>query len=215
VWPEPVRAELNNGWTAFDRDGDVGRLLVERTVLNDMHRQHLIDDAVTWLDALVPAEDDVVDRWGSLGPLEAADRMQAAYEYLVQAVFAYNHKWRPWRTREMVPLLRLAWVPADFHNRMITAAVSSGHDRTAYVARVDALRQVTADLMERLLADGFYKTDPVSEAFLRSHDEPGRAWNIDAWNAEHLQRGAARPSLNMDLSQERPAPGAEPQPPSF
>jgi hypothetical protein len=28
------------------------------------------------------------------------------------------------------------------------------------------------------------------EAFIRSHDEPGRAWNMDEWNRKHAERRA-------------------------
>jgi hypothetical protein len=28
----------------------------------------------------------------------------------------------------------------------------------------------------------------IGEAFIRSHDEPGRAWNMAEWNRHHEQR---------------------------
>ncbi|KPV42324.1 hypothetical protein AN477_18695 [Alicyclobacillus ferrooxydans] len=35
---------------------------------------------------------------------------------------------------------------------------------------------------------GTYGKDPVSEAFIRSHDEPGRAWNMQEWMRRHRDR---------------------------
>jgi len=35
---------------------------------------------------------------------------------------------------------------------------------------------------------GEYGDDVISEAFIRSHDEPGRAWNMDEWNARHREQ---------------------------
>lgn len=187
IWPEAIRAELADGWIAFDRHGEVGRLTAERAAVPEAERQRLIDDALTWGDALT-ASDEPAERWISLGPADAADRLQAAYEYLVQGLFAYNRKWRPWRTREMTALLRLEWLPDNFDRRVMAAAISGGHDLAAYSARADALRHMFAELLEQLRADATYGDDPLSEAFIRSHDEPGRAWNIDAWNVEHRKR---------------------------
>jgi len=187
VWPEAVRAELADGWIGFDRDGEVGRLIADRTAVPEAERQRLIDDALTWGDALT-ANDEPSERWISLGAADAADRLQAAYEDLVQGLFAYNRKWRPWRTREMTALLRLDWLPDNFGRRVMMAAISGGHDLAAYGARADALRDMFAELLEQLRADATYGDDPLSEAFIRSHDEPGRAWNIDAWNTEHHKR---------------------------
>ena len=31
----------------------------------------------------------------------------------------------------------------------------------------------------------------IGEAFIRSHEEPGRAWNMDEWNAQHRSRKVA------------------------
>jgi hypothetical protein len=32
------------------------------------------------------------------------------------------------------------------------------------------------------MADGDYSNTPIDQAFIRSSEEPGRAWNIDEWN---------------------------------
>jgi len=44
--------------------------------------------------------------------------------------------------------------------------------------------------MDRLRADGEYGEDPVAEAFIRGHDEPGRAWNMEEWNRRHVRSHA-------------------------
>lgn len=90
-WPEERRADLQEGWVAYDRNGQVAELIATRTEYPDARRQARLDEAINWLD---------------------------------------HH-----------------------------------------------------------LADGTpereYGTDPVSEAFIRSHDEPGRAWNMEEWSRRH------------------------------
>jgi hypothetical protein len=44
------------------------------------------------------------------------------------------------------------------------------------------------EVIARASAIGVYRTDPIDEAFLRSHAEPGRAWNMAAWYDEHSKR---------------------------
>jgi hypothetical protein len=46
-------------------------------------------------------------------------------------------------------------------------------------------------LIDRLVADGEYGDDVIGEAFIRSHNEPGRAWNMDEWNKKHAERHAS------------------------
>jgi predicted nucleotidyltransferase len=187
-WPEPTRAELAAGWVAFDRSGEVSELISLRTAYPEGVRQSILDDAIPLVrDHLEP---DVVARcWDTLGPVVAGDRLQAVYEYLVKALFAYNRRWRTWRNREMSALLDLPWLPSD---QLQAVAISSGHDRTAYLERADALRRWADRLVDQLVADGTYGADtPDFEAFVRAHDEPGRAWNMDEWNAEHARRRAA------------------------
>jgi hypothetical protein len=188
AWPEPACGELANGWLAFDRDGEVFRLIEERTAYPEDRRQRILDDAIPLIaDHL--AEDVVLRCWDMLGPVVAADRLQAVYEYVVAALFAYSRRWRVWRNREMSALLRLPWLSQDFDTLIMMVAVASGHDREAYLARAQVLRQLSAQLVGRVVADGIYGVeDPVSEAFIRAHDEPGRAWNMDAWKAEHARR---------------------------
>lgn len=190
-WPEPSRAELATGWIAFDRDGEVTRLISERTAYPDDLRLRILDDAIPLIsDHLV---EDVVERtWETLGPVVAGDRLQAVYENLARALFAYNRHWRGWRNREMSALLRLPWLPERFDQQVLAAAVAAGHDRTAYLERADALRRLADELIGRLVEDGVYGAgDPGSEAFVRAHEEPGRAWNMDEWNAEHARRASS------------------------
>lgn len=83
-WPEPTRAELATGWIAFDRDGEVPTLVAEHVTYDDGHRLHQLDEALVWLDQHLD-RDKLVQRWETLEAVVAHDRLQAAYEYLVQA----------------------------------------------------------------------------------------------------------------------------------
>ena len=186
-WPEGRRSELQGGWLAFDRSGQTADLIAARTTYTDAMRISRLDEAVTFLDQHLAA-DKPQARWDSLGCLTAHDRLQAAYEYLVQALFAYNCRWRPWRNREMSFLLALPWLPEDFENRALSAWSISSQDYAGYMNRVEVLRSLFKDLTTRLVKDGLYGDDLLGEAFIRSHDEPGRAWNMDAWNLKHAQR---------------------------
>ena len=184
-WPEERRAELCEGWLAFDRSGQVAKLIATRTSYTDQIRIAKLDEAITWLDQHLSGDRPRL-RWESLGPVIAHDRLQAAYEYLVQALFAYNRRWRPWRNRETSSLLTLPWLPEGFADRALTALNAPSVDHTGYLNRADTLRSFFQDLTARLVADGDYGKDVISEAFIRGHDEPGRAWNMDEWNVKHL-----------------------------
>ena len=85
-------------------------------------------------------------------------------------------------------LLALPWLPEDFENRALSAWSISSQDYAGYMNRVEVLRSLFKDLTTRLVKDGLYGDDLLGEAFIRSHDEPGRAWNMDAWNVKHAQR---------------------------
>ena len=58
----------------------------------------------------------------------------------------------------------------------------------AYLTRASQLSSLFDDLLSRLIADGFYSSTPVDQAFIRAHDEPGFAWNMDDWNSENFER---------------------------
>ncbi len=188
-WPEERRAELCEGWIAFDRSGEVAELIATRTAYTDAIRRARLDEAIVWLDQHLSG-DRPQRRWDSVGPLIAHDCLQAAYHYLVQALFASNRRWRPWRNREMQSLLTLPWLPEGFVHRVLSALNAPSPDYPGYLARVDALQRLFEDLVCCLTADGEYGEDAISEAFIRSHDEPGRSWNMEEWNKRH----AARPT---------------------
>lgn len=120
VWLEAYRAEFGSGWLAFDRDRSLARLIAEKCTYDAQTQQERLDEAITWLDQHL-GEDGPLLRWNTLSPAEAHDRLNAAYDYLVQALFAYNRQWRPWRNREMTALLHLDWLPENFESRVLTA----------------------------------------------------------------------------------------------
>jgi predicted nucleotidyltransferase len=191
VWPESRCAELAAGWVAYDRGGSLATLIAERTGYDDALRVARLDDAITWLDQHLADEEPQV-RWESLGALVAHDRLNAAYGYLAAALFALNRRRRPWRNREMDALLQLPWLQRDFSARALAAACPPAHDRAGYNARVTALRALMADVIAQACIEGIYGDDPVGEAFVRSHEEPGRAWNMAEWEAEHRRRYSRR-----------------------
>lgn len=188
VWPEGRQAELTEGWIAFDRAGTVGQLIAELTAYSDAVRMERLDEALVWLDQHLKW-DDPQELWQSLTPAIAHDRLHAAYGYLVQALFAYNRRWRPWRNREMSYLLKLPWLPDEFAQRVLTALNAPGPDYAGYQARFTMLRTLFDEVRAQLVQDGLYAPDdPVGEAFVRRAEEPGRAWNMDEWNAVHRNR---------------------------
>ncbi|MCI0394469.1 MAG: nucleotidyltransferase domain-containing protein [Chloroflexi bacterium] len=186
-WPEPRRAELSAGWIVFDRKGVIAPMIAERTAYSEILRQERLDEAITWLDQHLGGDRPAV-RWDTLGPAVAHDRLEAAYHYLVQALFAYNRHWLPWRNRQMDSLLQLPWLPENFAARMLLAANAPSVDQKGYLARAEELRSLFNDLLERLTAGGDYSAAPIDQAFIRGHSEPGYAWNMDDWNTEKLRR---------------------------
>lgn len=186
-WPEGRKAELHEGWLAYDRAGKVAPLITARTAYTEDIRTARIDEAITWLDQHLSDEGPQV-RWDTLGPLIAHDRLHAAYSYVVAGLFAYNRRWQPWRNREMSYLLALPWLPQDFEQRALLAANAPSLDHAGYTTRVAALRDLFDALVQQLVSDGFYRKDPISEAFIRRAEEPGRAWNMQVWNERHAQR---------------------------
>ena len=189
VWPEPRCADLAQGWIAYDREGLVSMLIAKRTCYDDTIRQTKLDEAITWLDQAL-AEGKPERCWETLGRLVAMDRLQAAYDQLVAALFALNRTWRPWRNREMSALLGLEWLPSRAEERLLQALNAPSLDRAGYDARVQIMRALTAEIIEQLVARGDYGDDPTSEAFVRGHDEPGRAWNMAQWSERHQAQRA-------------------------
>jgi predicted nucleotidyltransferase len=186
-WPEPMRAQLGGAWVAFDRNGEVTDLVAERARYTDETRLARLDEAVGRLDQQL-ADTRPERVWETLGPLSAHDRLHAAYEYVVQALFAYNRTWRTWRDREMTALLQLPWLPKDFNDHVLTALNAPSHDHAGYRARVETLRYLFHEILNRLITDGIYGDNPMIEAFIRNHEEPGRAWNMELWNEKQRAR---------------------------
>jgi predicted nucleotidyltransferase len=186
-WPEGNLAELSTGWIAYDPTEAAAQLIRQRTAYPEDLRLARLDEAIVWMDQHLKARARQ-STWESLGPAIAFDRLEAAYNYLVQALFAYNRRWRIWRNREMQNLLDLAWLPEDFASRVLLAANGSGQDRDGYVARLEMLRTLFDELLAQLVASGDYSATPVDQAFIRSHEEPGRSWNMDEWNKFRFAR---------------------------
>ncbi|PIE81155.1 MAG: hypothetical protein CSA11_05110 [Chloroflexi bacterium] len=187
VWPEGNRAELSEGWLAYDPSGEIETLISQKTIFNDDIRQQRLDNALIWLDQHL-AWVDPLEIWRIYGPVIAFDRLNAAYSYLVQALFAYNRKWQIWRNREMQGLLRLPWLPPDFEQKVLMAANGSSLDETGYCSRFAALKELFQDLLSELTESGEYSTMPVDQAFIRQNQEIGRAWNMAEWNRFHKLR---------------------------
>ncbi len=181
VWPEGRKAELSMGWIAYDPDGAVKSLIDQRTTYSDDLRLERLDQAIVWLDQHLNNEKPQ-QIWQTLGPVIAHDRLSAAYHYLVQALFAYNRQWQPWRNREMQALLKLAWLPPEFDARVLTAVTAPNLENDGYLIRVQTLSDLFTDLLSQLVANGDYSNTPIDQAFIRSSEEPGRAWNMDEWN---------------------------------
>ena len=186
VWPEERQSELANGWIAYDRYGEVTKQIQQRAVYPNSVRQARLDEAITWLDQHLgwgaPQKN-----WEALGPAIAHDRLQAAYQYLVDGLFAYNGRWRIWRNRQMSGLLQLPWLPEGLADEILLVANAPTLDYTGYVARVEKLSTYFEAFQQRLIADGDYQK-PIDEAFIRGAEEPGRAWNMAEWNAKRQQR---------------------------
>ncbi len=187
AWPEERRAELSGGWLAYDPSGDVARLIADKCAYDEVLRLERLDEAVIWLDELL-GEDTPEHVWTNLGPLVAHDRAQAAYRNLVNGLFAYNRRWRIWRNREMGALLALPWLPPDFPTRAVTAVAAPTPDFDGYMTRITTLRALFADFLQQLIAAGDYSPMPIDQAFLRRHEEPGRAWNLEEWNKFRIAR---------------------------
>ena len=186
-WPEHTRAALADGWVAFDRTGEVGSLLAERTSMSGQQRRRILDEVLVAAAGLL--RQDPVGAWASLGPAEAFDRLQTAYEEVVRGVFAYNRRWRPWRGRSLRSLARLDYLPSAIAADVEGAVRTAGDGVAACSARYRLLGSALDQLIDQLNHDDDYGPDAVSRAFRRLHDEPGRAWNIVEWSSNRTTPG--------------------------
>jgi hypothetical protein len=181
IWTDGQRAGLSGAWIAFDRTGEVTALLAERTRYGDALRSRHLDAAVVALDQLL-LHDAPRQAWESHGPLVAFDRLDAAVDALLQALFALNGRWLPWRERRMTHVLRLPWLPGGFEERALAALNAPTPDRDGFLARAGTLNALFVEVLAELQREGVYGADPIGEAFVRSHeDDPGRTWNMSAW----------------------------------
>lgn len=186
-WPEEMKAEIGEGWLAYDPSGHVQHLMDDKTRYDANTMIQRLDEAIVWLDQLL-GEGEPERVWNTYGAMVAHDRLNAAYDYVVQLLFAYNKRWRTWKTREMTTLRQLRWLPQSFEAHGLGALAAPSSDYHGYDARVQALVQIVDEATKQLSTDGTYGNDPVSEAFIRSHDEPGRAWNMQEWMKRHRDR---------------------------
>ncbi|MFQ5420091.1 MAG: hypothetical protein ACE5FD_17560 [Anaerolineae bacterium] len=185
-WPEGRKAELSAGWIAYDPDGAAAQLIAQRTAYDETARLNRLDNAIIWLDQHLHWKPEAA--WEKLGPAIAHDRLEAAYHYLVDALFAYNRRWRVWRNREMQTLLTLPWLPDNFEERVLTAANAPSLDHEGYLARLGELRSLFNDLLRQLIDSGGYAPTPIDQAFMRQNEEPGRSWNMDEWQRFYQAR---------------------------
>lgn len=85
-------------------------------------------------------------------------------------------------------LMRLPWLPNRFETRVLVAMNPPSLGRGGFINRVQTLRTLFREVLDKLTDEGFYGGDAVGEAFVRNHqDEPGRSWNMDQWNARRVK----------------------------
>jgi hypothetical protein len=188
IWDDGQRAGLTNAWVAFDRAGDATALIEVQTRYGDDDRLRHLDRAIIALENLL-LHDAPARAWDNHGSLVAFDRLHAAADVLVQALFALNRRWLPWRERRMTHLLQLPWLPASFEQRALTAFNASTLDRAGFDAQAAMLNALFAEVLAELRRDSAYDEHPIDEAFVRLHDgDPGRTWDMAAWNAVRARR---------------------------
>ena len=185
-WPEEQVAALINSWVAYDRHGDITQQIEKRSAYPNDLRQARLDEAITGIDQHL-GWGSPQKNWDNLGPAIAHDRLQSAYDYLVDGLFAYNGRWRVWRNRQMSALLQLPWLPDGLVDDILLIANPPNLENVGYQARVEKLTSYFEAFQQQLIADGDYQ-NPVSEAFIRSYEEPGRSWNMAEWNAKRQEK---------------------------
>ena len=187
VWPEPICAELSEGWVAFDRNGQIQKLIAEKTIYKDEIRQEKLDDALTKLDWLL--KDSTIERtWDTLGSTVAHYRLHSAFDYLLQILFAYNRRWRTLRSRELADLVNMRWLPKKFDEQLLMLTNALTETKEGYLERAKSLKRCFEEVVEICQQDGLYGNKAVNEAFIRLYDEPGRDWNMYEWNKKHKDR---------------------------
>jgi hypothetical protein len=138
-WPEPICAELSEGWVAFDRKDQIRKLIAEKTVYKEEIRQIRLDEALTKLDWLL--KDSSVERtWDTLGATVAHYRLHTAFDYLTQALFAFNRRWRTLRSRALADLINLGWLPKNFDQQLFKLTNALCETKEGYLERAEALQ---------------------------------------------------------------------------
>lgn len=187
LWPESICAELSEGWVAFDRFGQVQPLINAKTDYSDPVRQQKLDDAINHLSWLL-SEANTGRPYDTLGSTAAHYRLHSAFDYLVQALFAFNRRWRTLRSRELTDLISLPWLPTRFKHDLFVAMNASAADKNSYEHRVSILKRFFDELVAKCQQDQIYGDNPLDEAFIRQHEEPGRGWNMVDWEQKHTKR---------------------------
>lgn len=185
AWDDGQRAAFVDSWMVYDRDGSVAKLFEERTAYTESIRMAKLDSALLDMQMI---RDEPTKLWENLGAAVAFDRAQSTYDALIRGLFAYNRRWRPWRLREMTYLLTLPWLPSDFATRVIPALNGPSMNVEGFNQRFSTIRGLGSELLAQLADEAAYGSDPIGEAFIRSHDIPGYAHNMDEWNVEHAKK---------------------------
>lgn len=196
--PPQLRAKLDVTWVAHQREGIDVEALMERVVaMSPRQQQRLLDAALLAGDGLT---DDPEELW-QRDELEALDALNAQWEALLRLLYAVNQTWFPYRARAVRNLARLAW-RAGLEGETLRSCLAAPADRQGFLDRASALNLVRQRVVARLSDDPRYGQDPVFAAFLRQHDEPGRAWNMDEWLRRHAEAKAnpPEPVSHIDLA---------------
>lgn len=187
-WPETLKAELAEGMVVYDPAGVIGPMIEERTLYTADVQRDRIDEAVIHLDWLL-GDQAVKQAWENLGSNLSNYRLHSAFDYVVQAIFAINGRWRTLPSREMVDLLACEWLPDRFEATLHLAMNTPSEQFADYEARVALLKKHSDDVVRYCVDLELYGDDPVGEAFIWQNEEPGRDWNMKEWVEGHHGRG--------------------------
>lgn len=189
VWPDSIRAELSEGWVAFDRFGRISPLIESKTFYSDAERQTKVDEAVSLLNWLL-SEALTGRPYDTLGATAAHYRLHSTFDYLIQAIFAINRRWRTLRSRELSDLVALPWLPSNFEADLFLAMNAPSSDKDGYHRRALILHRFFEAVVAKCQEERLYNDNPLDEAFIRQHDELGRDWNMVEWEQTHNNRAA-------------------------
>jgi hypothetical protein len=144
----------------------IKQLIIEKTFYADEIRQERLDDAITKLDCLL--KDSTVERtWDTLGATVAHYRLHSAFDYLIQAIFAYNRRWRTLSSRELANLKNMKWLPKKFNEQLLMLTNALMETKEGYMERAKSLKHCFDELVAICQHDGMYRDRAVSEALIR------------------------------------------------